>query len=144
MAEKSFAETAAALFQGMEKFVSSKTVVGETIQVGDAYVIPLVEVSCGMGTGSFGENAKSSSGGGMGTKITPSAVLVVQNGMTRLINIKNQNTVNKVLDMVPDIVNKISGGKVQLGGGVDEEALKKAQETADELAKGQTGETPPA
>ena len=31
--------------------------------------------------------------------------------MTRLVNIKNQDTITKILDMVPDVVNKFSGKK---------------------------------
>lgn len=46
-----------------------------------------------------------------GGKITPSAVLVIKNGTTRLVNIKNQDTMTKILDMVPDLVDKFSGKK---------------------------------
>ena len=41
-------------------------------------------------------------------KLTPSAVLVIQNGTTKLVNIKNQDGLTKVLDMVPDFVNKFT------------------------------------
>ena len=41
--------------------------------------------------------------------MTPSAVLVIQNGATKLVNIKNQDTVTKVLDMIPDIIDKFTG-----------------------------------
>ena len=44
----------------------------------------------------------------VGGKITPSAVLVIQNGTTKLVNIKNQDGLTKVLDMVPDFVNKFT------------------------------------
>lgn len=43
--------------------------------------------------------------------MSPSAVLVIQNGVTRLVNIKQQDAVTKVLDMVPDLVNKFTGKK---------------------------------
>ena len=39
------------MFKGMDGFVNSKTVVGEPVKVGDATLIPLIEVSCGMGAG---------------------------------------------------------------------------------------------
>ena len=41
--------------------------------------------------------------------VGPSAVLLIQNGVPRLINIKNQDTVTKVLDMVPDLINRFTG-----------------------------------
>ncbi len=46
----------------------------------------------------------------MSAKMTPSAVLVIQNGMTKVVNIKHQDAVTKVLDMAPDLVNKFVGG----------------------------------
>ena len=42
-------------------------------------------------------------------KMSPSAVLVIQNGATKLVNIKNQDTVTKILDMVPDVIDKFTG-----------------------------------
>ncbi|MBS6646021.1 sporulation protein [Clostridium sp. MCC353] len=131
MVDNNFTSAIEALFKGMDNFVTTKTVVGEAVKVDDAIILPLVDVTCGMGAGSFSANAKNNGGGGMSAKMSPSAILVIQNGSTRLVNIKNQNTVNKVLDMVPDIVNKFTGGKVNVGGEVSEEAVKTAQEMAE-------------
>ena len=47
----------------------------------------------------------------MGGKISPSAVLVISNGTTKLVNIKNQDTVTKLLDMVPDLIERFTGEK---------------------------------
>ena len=44
----------------------------------------------------------------MGGKIQPSAVLVIQNGQTKLVNVKNQDSMTKILDMVPDVINKFT------------------------------------
>ena len=43
-------------------------------------------------------------------KMSPSAVLVIQNGTTKLVNIKNQDGLTKVLDMVPDFVDRFASG----------------------------------
>ena len=51
---------------------------------------------------------KNNAGGAMTGKVSPSAVLVIQNGTTKLVNIKNQDTVTKILDMVPDVVDKFT------------------------------------
>jgi len=58
----------------------------------------------------------------MTAKMSPSAVLVIQNGATKLVNIKNQDTVTKILDMVPDVVDKITGrfGDVKMDDDIDE------------------------
>ena len=100
-------QTVEALFQGLDSFLSTKTVVGEPVKFDDGTIIlPLVDVSFGVGAGAFAGSAKNNAGGGMGGKITPSAVLVIQNGTTKLVNIKNQDGMTKILDMVPDFVDK--------------------------------------
>ena len=65
----------------------------------------------GLSEKSFQGDKKDKGAGGVGGKITPSAVLVIKNGTTRLVNIKNQDTMTKILDMVPDLVDKFSGKK---------------------------------
>ncbi len=132
MAEQNnhFASAIGALFQGIDQLITTKTVVGDAVKVDDAIILPLMDVTCGMAAGSFDENAKKRGGGGMSARMSPSAILVIQNGSTRLVNIKNQNTVNKVLDMVPDLVNRFTGGKVSVGEEVSPEAVKVAREMA--------------
>ena len=112
MAENHFTSTIESLFKGMDQFVTTKTVVGEPVQVGETIIIPLIDVTCGMAAGAFAEGSKQKDKGcgGMSAKMSPSAVLVIQNGVTKLVNVKNQDTVTKILDMVPDFVNKFASG----------------------------------
>lgn len=110
-AEKQFKETVDALFTGINGVVSSKTVVGEPIHIGDIIILPLVDVSFAIGAGSFSGELKEKGAGGLGGKMTPSAVLVIQNGSTKLVNIKNQDAITKILDMVPDVIDKVKGTK---------------------------------
>ena len=99
-------ETVDALFKGMNGVVSSKTVVGDAIHIGDTIILPLVDVSFAIGAGAFHVDKKDRGAGGLGGKMIPSAVLVIQNGTTRLVNIKNQDTMTKILDMVPDVIDR--------------------------------------
>lgn len=108
MADNSFNSTVEALFKGMDSFITTKTVVGDAITMGETIILPLVDVSFGVGAGAFADNGKNNGGGGMGGKISPSAVLVIQNGTIKLVNVKNQDVLTKVLDMVPDLVNKFT------------------------------------
>ena len=96
------------MFHGMDGVISSKTVVGEAIQIKDTIILPLVDVSFGVGAGAFNGEKKERGAGGIGGKMTPCAVLVIQNGTTKLENIKNQDTVTKILDMVPDLVDRFA------------------------------------
>ena len=124
MSENSFNATVESLFKGMDSFLSTKTVVGDAVKFEDGTIIlPLVEVSFGVGAGAFAGDKKNNAGGGLGGKITPSSVLVIQNGTSKVVNVKEHDSVSKIIDMVPDIINKFtkkSKQKNDLSDKVDE------------------------
>lgn len=103
-----FNSTVESLFKGMDSFLSTKTVVGEAIHIGDTIILPLVNVSFGVAAGAFSQDHKNNGGGGLGGKMTPSAVLVIHNGSIRMISVNNSNGIDKILDMVPDFVDKFT------------------------------------
>ena len=140
MAENQFTSTIDTLFKGMDQFVNTKTVVGQPVQVGETIIVPLIDVTCGMAAGSFAEGGKQKQrgGGGMSAKMSPSAVLVIQNGVTRLVNVKNQDALTKVMDMAPDLINKFLGGKPHVSG----EALQAAKDTAASYDNGSVEHIP--
>ena len=125
--DNQFKETVDALFKGMNGVVSSKTVVGDAIHIGDTICAPenpvaipfqkISEPTLSMNfmvndsplagqEGKFITSRHLRGAGGLGGKMIPSAVLVIQNGTTRLVNIKNQDTMTKILDMVPDVIDR--------------------------------------
>lgn len=106
-----FKATVESLFQGMDGVISSKTVVGDAIHINGTIILPLVDVSFGIGAGSFSGEKKERGMGGIGGKMSPSAVIVIQDGRTKLVNIKNQDTITKILDLVPDVVDRFTSGK---------------------------------
>ena len=140
MASNNFDETMAALFKGMDGFITSKTVVGDAIKFEDGTtILPLVDVSFGAGAGAFASESKKKDNGvgAMSGKITPSSVLVIKNGNVRLVNIKNQDTITRLLDMIPDLsekfskmMNKNKENKTSEAGADD-----KMPETEEEIAK---------
>ena len=103
--------TVESLFKGMDSFVSTKTVVGEPTQIGDTIIVPLADVSFGVAAGAVSEANKNNGMGGLGGKISPTAVLVISNGSTRLVNVKNQDAITKILDMVPDLLDRFAPAK---------------------------------
>lgn len=111
--ENQFQGVIEALLKGMDTVLSTKTVVGEATQIGDTIILPLVDVTFGVfaGAGNNGVKNTASGMGGMGGKMTPSAVLVIKDGSAKLVNIKNQDTVTKILDMIPDIIDKFTAKK---------------------------------
>ena len=66
-------------------------------------------VSFGIGAGSSSADKKEKGMGGIGGNMSPSAVIVIQGGKTKLVNVKNQDTITKILDMVPDVVDRFTG-----------------------------------
>ena len=107
MAEKDnqFQGVVESLLKGMDTVLSTKTVVGEATKIGDTIILPLVDVTFGVGAGAGNNSEKrsASGAGGLGGKMTPSAVLVIKNGST------------KILDMIPDIVDKFTQPKEKEG-----------------------------
>ena len=114
MSENNFSGVIESLMKGMNAVIGTNTVVGDATQVGDTIILPLVDVSFGVGAGASAGDKKNGGGGGFSAKMTPSAVLVIKDGSTKLVNIKNQDTVTKVLDMIPDIVEKFTAPKEEM------------------------------
>lgn len=134
MAENSkFNSTVESLFKGMEGFVSAKTVVGDAVTVNDTIIVPLVDVSFGVGAGAFSGDTKNNAGGGLGAKLSPSAVVVIQNGQTKLVNVKNQDTMTKLLDIVPGIVDKVTDVINGKKNTVDTEVEKTIKDITDDM-----------
>ena len=133
MSEKiNFDSAVGSLFDGMNKFMSTKTVVGEAIHIEDTIILPLVDVSFGMGAGTKTDSstgAKTTANGGMGAKMSPSAVLVIHNGSSKIISVKNQDGISKIIDMIPDIINKFT--KKNENELTDEEILEAAKEQTE-------------
>lgn len=120
MADNGFNSTVQALFKGLEGFLTTKTVVGDAVKFDDGTIIlPLVDVTFGAGAGAFSghladkgkTDGKNNAGGGMGGKIQPSAILVIKDGETKLVNVKNQDGMTKILDMIPGVIDKYAPSK---------------------------------
>ena len=111
----SFNSNIEALLGKLENFVTTKTVVGEAIHLDGVILLPLVEVTFGAAAGAkdsgkVNENHESG-GGGVGGRITPSAVIVISGGNVQLVNVKNQDSLNKLIDLFPGILSKFNVGK---------------------------------
>lgn len=114
MAENNFSAVVDSLLKGMNTILGTKTVVGEATKIDDTIILPLVDVTFGVGAGATVNDKKNGGGGGFSAKMSPSAVLVVQNGTTKLVNIKNQDAVTKILDLVPEVVDKFTKPKEKM------------------------------
>lgn len=100
--------------------LTTRTVVGEPLQVDDTIIIPLSDVTIGCAAGSNNGAEKDGGMGGLTARISPSAVLVIRDKVTKVVSIKDQSTVNKLLDMVPDVIDRFALRKK--GGMMDDES----------------------
>ncbi len=112
-----------ALFKGMDTYVKTMTVFGDPVRIDDATIVPVMELSFGMASGAF--NQGSSNAGAMSAKMTPVALFVHQNGVSRMMQINNSDAISKAIDLIPDFVNKISGK------GIAKDIQEKAQKMAE-------------
>ena len=104
-----FDKTVGALFQGMDGFLSSKTVVGEPTKVGETIILPLVDVNFGVAAGAFNKaNGSNNAGGGIGGKMIPRAVLVIKDNSIKMVQVGSQDMAGKIIDMVPEVIDKIA------------------------------------
>ena len=90
----------------VREMVDANNIVGAPITTPDGVtLIPISRVSFGFGSGGgdFG------GGGGAGVKIDPVAFLVIKDGTTRVmpVAVPPVSTVDRIVDMAPDIVDKI-------------------------------------
>ncbi len=111
-----FSESMSVIFDKLENFLKTKTVVGEPIKIGDVTLVPFINMSFGLGMGGGTGNDEKGmggegGGGGTGARISPTAVLIINGDKVELLPIKKSGGLDKLLDMVPGIVEKINDKK---------------------------------
>ena len=99
------------IFEKLESFLKTKTVVGEPMKIGDVTIVPFIDISFGLGTGGgsgIEEKGNQGSGGGAGSggKISPTAILVIKGDQVELLPIKKAGGLDKLIEMVPYIIEK--------------------------------------
>ena len=98
----------------IHEMADANTIVGEPIHTPDGVtLIPISRVSFGSGGGSYGKNNKDgfAGGGAAGVRIDPVAFLTIRDGVTRIlpVGMAPVNTVDRIVDMAPDLVDKVEG-----------------------------------
>jgi len=118
----------------IREMVDVNTVVGNPISTVDGItLIPVSRVSFGFASGGSdfqSKNGKDSNpasfggGSGAGVKIEPVSFLVIRDGNVRMIsaNAENQSSMDKVMDAVPGIIDKLKEVLPKKEAGADKEA----------------------
>ena len=125
MKEQSASGILATAIEKIKDMVDCQTIVGDAIDAGDGIkVIPISKVTYGFASGGSDFPTKSSKdlfggGGGAGVTIAPVAFLVINNGdvTVKYISEGIENSAERIIGMVPDVVNKVSDVVTKLKGG---------------------------
>ena len=104
----------------IEEMIDVNTIIGESIETPDGTtIIPVSKVCLGFAAGGsefnttklnkYSEAAKLPFGGGAGggIKITPVGFIVIKDGFARVLNVNGINVIDRMVDIIPDIVNKV-------------------------------------
>ena len=101
--------------QKLRELVDVNTIIGDPITTPDGIlIIPISRVAFGFGSGGSDwptQNPKETFGGGSGggVSITPIGFLIVSGGEVKLLQLAAQgNTGDRLINMVPDIVDKVA------------------------------------
>lgn len=99
----------------IRELVDTNTVVGTPINLGDGVtLIPVSKISYGFASGGSDLPTKQPNnlfggGAGVGVHVTPVAFLTVKNGDINLLPVvAKPDTADRIISMVPDVVNKFS------------------------------------
>ena len=104
-----------ASLEKIKEMVDVQTIIGDPITTPDGTtIIPVSKVSFGFASGGSDISSKSAKdlfggGSGAGVTISPIAFIVISNGEVKLLQMSvNAKSSNAVLNMVPDVIDKIT------------------------------------
>lgn len=114
--------------ESIQQIVDVNTIVGDPVETHDgSVIIPVSRVACGFAAGgseflppeegkdqSQGDQNQGSKlpfggGSGAGVSVQPVGFLVVGNGQIRLLPVDSNAVIDRVIDTVPDLIDKVSG-----------------------------------
>ncbi|MEA1987362.1 MAG: spore germination protein GerW family protein [Candidatus Marinimicrobia bacterium] len=102
-------ETIETLLEKAKEIAKTETVIGEPIKAGEVTIIPISKISIGFGAGGGQDNNKNANGEGAGggINIQPVAIISVYKNSSKLLLLgKKDQTVDKILDLVPNILDR--------------------------------------
>ncbi|RPH92753.1 hypothetical protein EHM69_12080 [candidate division KSB1 bacterium] len=110
MSELAAAELLDVLMKNLKEILSTKTIVGEPVQVGKTTILPVMKVALGFGAGGgtppTSEKGFHGGGGGGGVAITPVGFLIVEEGRAMMVTPKSSKW-DWVVESIPDMFEKL-------------------------------------
>ena len=106
------------IFESFREMIKVETVVGQAVHIGDAILVPVVDVTFGFGSGGLTgktDNGSNSIGSGGGARLEPAAILVIKGDRVEMFSIKKggyqASAFEKLIAMAPEIIDKMKKDK---------------------------------
>ncbi|MDY2965379.1 MAG: spore germination protein GerW family protein [Megasphaera massiliensis] len=106
------------IFESFREMIKVETVVGQAVHIGDAILVPFVDVTFGFGSGGLNgktDNGSNSIGSGGGARLKPAAILVIKGDRVEMFSIKKggyqASAFEKLIAMAPEIIDKMKKDK---------------------------------
>ncbi|MFN2339988.1 MAG: GerW family sporulation protein [Halanaerobium sp.] len=112
------------MYDKLDNFLKTETVIGETIEVGEVKLIPIITASFGLGGGMGEEDNAGGGGGGVGCKISPDAILVIRGKEVEMMPVKNKSSLDKLIEKIPSLLEKIDEAKEKKEKAADKEKVE--------------------
>lgn len=112
----------------IKRMMQTETVIGNPMEVGGITLVPVSKVSVGFAAGGkkSDEKFREGEGTGGGMLIEPVAFIVIRQNKVELLSMKKESIGwGEVLDLIPDVVEKIKEWKAPSGGKDQKEKKKK-------------------
>lgn len=100
------------IFSRLENMFKAKTVIGDPLTIGEVTLVPVVNVTFGIGAGG-GEGGKwpeqggGGIGAGTGARLTPSAIVVIKGDQVSLLPLGGRSNFESIIEKVPEVIGKI-------------------------------------
>jgi uncharacterized spore protein YtfJ len=102
----------------LKHIVTTETVVGQPIALGEVSVLPIVKISVGFAAGGGegkGDSAQpitgAGGGGGGGASITPIGFIVWDGQKVQFVGLGGKNKIESLVEAVPELLQKFGIGK---------------------------------
>lgn len=108
--------------ENLKDMIDVNTVIGDPVETKDgSYIIPISKLTFGFVSGGseFGHECKApleevtkhpfGGGSGAGITVKPVAFLVLRNDAVRLLPVDQNNTYDRIVDSVPQVIDMIKG-----------------------------------
>jgi uncharacterized spore protein YtfJ len=116
------------MYDKLDNFLKTETVVGEAIEVGEITLIPIITASFGLGGGLGEEEKAGGGGGGVGCKISPDAILVIRGSEVEMMPVKSKGSLDKLIEKLPSLLEKIDEAKAKKEKEADNEKAEAVKE----------------